>query len=1515
MKYPSWKDFESKYPDYQEIAFEALARMLFRDKYKLGDSLPYFKNHAGNETETVVFNGDEIGFQAKYFDNDINASLIEHSIKTAHSLHPSQSKMIIYTNLEFGNPRKKGETKTEKQKNIEKVAKDCKIQLEWMYGDNILDAVLKDELAYNVFFNTESNLQHIRKDLLDYNDSQLAYIETEICIDSKPYKFDRSLATNSLMAFIPDKNNVMLSGESGSGKSAVLKDYYEQYKDNNDYVFFVLNAGQLNVDDLNQLFHLHHDYTFTEFYSYFAEVKNKILVLDSAEQLLDLNNRRIALMLVNKLKAEDWIFLVTCKSNSQSDLIEMLKEDFKLEFVLQSVDNLKDYELKNFEKETGVSFPLEGKLLQQLSIPFYLARYCEVGGYCGNEQAFRDKVWKQKVRGTTASGRKNELCLFEIIKKKQLTGLFIIPIEGLDIECVDNLIKEDIIGEIEHRGVFVKHDLYADWALDYMLISELTNKDSVESKLISTPTISYANAFRRWLKDKISLKDTVVDTIINVMFEKSIDDRWVNTIFEVIGTSDDYAPVFIERHKDRLIADDYYWFNTFANTVSVSCRIVSQYIPYKNGIKIPISKSVGSGWESAITFINDIKEDYYLNNLSVVYNILNGYSSKQKKNPEIFKVAGLLALRIFEIQANSKNEDMYFWQINMKEWAALVCKYASAISDEIKHILERVVDNDWCHHNSPYHDIVDYLITPQNALVDINAYFLCRKEILKVLKLFWSESQKSDRYYSHISTEREFGLNHEGASGMNYFPASPFQTPILGLLNTESLTSIEDNATLDFIIGFVDECVYHFNIRGKQLQTLDEVTVVFDDGTNHKVLCSTMLWNMYRGSSGIAVPNLLESIHMALEKYLLDQLNGEEKNKNIERVRTILWRILRNSHSASLYAIVASVVLAHYNDLFDLFVFLIQDIKFLQLDLHRQIREYHSTSMMVNVYIRHKDFAIERENSAKMEHRKLHLESMLAHLQIAYENSPKEEDKKRLNQLYSSVDKLQNDYKSKSKDILSDEPYIIERINVRKWTKSEVTLNNGVQAIQYDPVLPEQLRKDREKTMKASNEAMLGLNITVWADKMLRGEIDSAKIYPFHDRPDEILRIIADVEKSLDNNQGFCGWSMGNEYVPYIGSAALLIYYHNRLSQDEVDICSQKVKEALQNPEFLFSGVMNGFDTIIETIPTLIELNSIEKDALADIIITYAKRRREIGNFRSCDKIRYIITKHDLWNGYPDFMQYVQKRFFDEIKISRIEEISLNDAVTMMSLLTDKPKDREVANICIIRLSDHWKGSSFDSVDYENQMYDSELIAAYLMNAPETDLPHFATLFGDCMAKKQNHESILSSILIDCIYTKRYKQFWKIWYAFFPSLVKSTILLDSSAKMDYLLCPSFIRESNNDWFQFEENNVDFFRKIVEQVSDDDEVLFCVLKVFSTIADKFQVKALPLVYKLTRKELPSWNRNKKAIISYMDMFVDSINTNHRSEIICDKDLYEQFGDVLEFMKRNQSETASRILKTL
>ena len=70
MKYPSWDSFVGKNSDDTRHSFEALARFLFREKYHLGDSLPYYKNHPGNETDTVEIDGEVVGFQAKYFEGE-----------------------------------------------------------------------------------------------------------------------------------------------------------------------------------------------------------------------------------------------------------------------------------------------------------------------------------------------------------------------------------------------------------------------------------------------------------------------------------------------------------------------------------------------------------------------------------------------------------------------------------------------------------------------------------------------------------------------------------------------------------------------------------------------------------------------------------------------------------------------------------------------------------------------------------------------------------------------------------------------------------------------------------------------------------------------------------------------------------------------------------------------------------------------------------------------------------------------------------------------------------------------------------------------------------------------------------------------------------------------------------------------------------------------------------------------------------------------------------------------------
>ncbi len=218
---------------------ETLARILFKDKYGLREPLPYFKNHAGNETDVIEKDGEIIGFQAKYFDKGIDASQVIHSLKEARDYNANQTKVIFYTNKEFGNPKTSKEDKakgkvkkeTEAQKFIREEAEKLHLQMEWMYGDNILDAVAKNELAYNLFFNPNVDLIHLDEYVKHANECYLKNIKDTIVHEGQELSVSRDMLVNQLAGMLMANQHVIVEGESGSGKSAIVKQYCEQHYD------------------------------------------------------------------------------------------------------------------------------------------------------------------------------------------------------------------------------------------------------------------------------------------------------------------------------------------------------------------------------------------------------------------------------------------------------------------------------------------------------------------------------------------------------------------------------------------------------------------------------------------------------------------------------------------------------------------------------------------------------------------------------------------------------------------------------------------------------------------------------------------------------------------------------------------------------------------------------------------------------------------------------------------------------------------------------------------------------------------------------------------------------------------------------------------------------------------------------------------------------------------------------------------------------------------------------------
>jgi hypothetical protein len=94
------------------------------------------------------------------------------------------------------------------------------------------------------------------------------------------------------------------------------------------------------------------------------------------------------------------------------------------------------------------------------------------------------------------------------------------------------------------------------------------------------------------------------------------------------------------------------------------------------------------------------------------------------------------------------------------------------------------------------------------------------------------------------------------------FP-SAYSTPVYPLLQHDFLR------TIDFIVEVVNKCIdYAAKYHGEEIG-LEKTTVAFSTGEKVEQSISQAVWSMHRGVAGPVVPYLLQSTHMALERYML----------------------------------------------------------------------------------------------------------------------------------------------------------------------------------------------------------------------------------------------------------------------------------------------------------------------------------------------------------------------------------------------------------------------------------------------------------------------------------------------------------------------------------------------------------------------------------------------------------------------------------------------------------------------
>lgn len=1524
MNRPTWDNFIAVNSGDKQNALEALARMLFKSKYNLKDNLAYFKNHAGNETNTILVDGQIIGFQAKYFDGAINGSEIIESMRKAKKNNPSQTIYIIYTNGAFGNPRN-GNRITAAQQNIEDEANDLGLTIEWWYGDNILDAVSRDPLIYDLFFNPDTYIRDLAKHIEYSNESKFSYIQTKISSSKGDFHADRSLYHSDIGTFLKEGKNVLISGESGSGKSAIIKEFIESRKTDDDSIFYVVNASQFKTSQINDLFSLHRNYNIVDFCRFFENTKNKVVVIDSAEKILEIENDIVFTMFINELNKHYWKFIFTCRAHSQTEFLKKTDDLFGISIETVNVDALTKADLELFAKQYEIQLPNDIRLKDRLGNLFYLARYVELNTSTVstlNLSKFREEVWQHKVKGNVkgALAQYREECLLALVKYQVVNGTYYIPKQGINHEAAYALIQDDVLVDFDRCGYAIKHDIYVEWALDYLIDISFNNVQGNAQRLISEcdTNIQTINAFNRWFANKIEDgDDSIAENFTNLLFNDSIPEKWKGSIVSCICKSSNYAPNFFRRHHNELIKDNYKWLNRIISIMIVSCQEVTNFFKY-NGKTYPVFTSIGSGWAAAVDMVYNEGDNYYYNNTQFIQPLCDNFRKVQRKPDIITREGGLLVLKIFEMQAEAKKRGELFHFSNPKVWCDTLLSYSAVLSDKIKRIFEDVIEYQWFDIHDPYYDFVSHIAKIEHGFFLLPLITTNKQLFIDLIEGLWFYQRKEDDSYYTLYSDREyyFGMNHWFLD-LTYMPASALQTPFYALLCYENkLASKNKDNVLESIIKIVNRATKEYIKHPFSDDSIYEVEIGQPNGTFRKVFGSYGLWNMYRGTSGFLPPYALQSIHMALEKYLLELMKDKG---NQAYVKSAIHKLMSDAHACSLIAIVASIVTAYPDEFYDESLWLLQDLRILSFDMMRYNREI-SANDFISAFREKKDYWTERVESKELKHRKRQLENLLTSYQVIYDNDNSNPiSREKLDVLGKIVDKLKDqlvEIPDQEREIFG---FIIARVDYKSMLKKEVKLQNGVNAIQIEPALTEEQRNDSERIQKANKEMLRGINLRMWIEYRANKSYDKAKIYPYENNPSLVLSEVDKIIKQLhEQENGFL--LPGDEFLPAMACAILFADYSNLLNEEQKVLCKDIVGKALSEEGFLTSSPLSGFEICLNALPVIIDLYPEDNGEWRNIIIYYASHSQGIGNYRTCDKVRWLINHYDMWNKYHDLMADTLSSYVEYCESKECKLSNIDIANTIMSLIPSGTLDielRTLAKKCMDELSLLWQKKDNGYYIYSNdRLFVSDVIADYILMAPADDIEDLSRPFARFLNPNENYGSLLDSFLVTCAEKDLYCNFWKVWEIFYPAMIANIKYTYASSNLNALLLnPSFLHYDNNDWFKLDKDNINFFKQAAQDIAYHPSCILSIARVYSTIGQKYYMDAIPVIYNIIQQEILRMEDYKKSIVFYLDQIMMNVFTERRDEINKNISLRSQIEGILNFLVNQGSKEAMQHLLTL
>lgn len=1228
-----WNIFNAKFSANPQNEFEWMCYLLFCNEFSMKTGIFRYKNQSAIETNPISSNGVSIGWQAKYYEAALSShtnDILETIIKAKRD-YPDLNKIIFYTNSEWGqNKGKEPQGKID----AEAKAKANNLEVEWRCCSFFESSFVVDDCSRitSYFFTQSDNLFGLLDSFESHTNSILDDIETAITFGDKNVSINRSHIISEIEK--SDISALIISGEGGTGKTALIKEIYGDRGAND--AFYVHKATEFSVSSLNEFLS---GVFLKDFIRAHDGADNKTVVIDSSENLLALENTDPIKEYLSSLIKAGWRVWFTTRNTYLDDLIFQLYEVYKISFTSVHIENLNEDTLFELAKRHDFVIPDDKKYKALILTPFYLREYLKY--YQDNKGAsyfeFKESLWPRVI---TKRSPQREQFFIRLAEVRANSGkFFVIPDISYANEKVEEaLVSEGVISYESNRGYFITHDIYEEWALEKFVESSFLSSENAEIFFDKIQqSLPIRRVFRRWLSGKLSASnEEVIHLIVETLLSTNVAKLWKDETLVSMLLSD-YSDYFFNINKDLLLEDDLSLLKRICLLIRIGCKEIDNSFFDRLGVRTPdillmdyvITKPKGNGWKSLINFIHENLENIGADNINFALSVLYEWNSHNKSG-DTTKYSSLIALTFYKSVIEN---DIYIRDDGFSKDLILTILYGvSEIKSELAAIIDEVTLNNWKRHNDPYHLLSKFILTKMECF---NVAMEIPKKVIALAKCFWVyEPQENDDYYSfRLEVDHEFGVENKHH---DYYPASAYQTPIYAFLKTDL------ELALNFIIDLINYSSKIYSESSLDKGQIETATLFLDDGKKITLPISNRLWCMYRGTQ--VSPNLLESILMSLERFFLESGKGTKS----EILEYYLNYILERAESSALVAVVASIVCAFHHKTFNVAKTLFRTKEFFFYDSSRmvldQTHKIQLTSLKNFSFNRMNEFhENERISACGEKHRKNSLEDIALQYQFfRTEEVSEEESEKRLQEIWKILDYHYDNLPANELETHRHKTWrlYLARMDKRRMSPEAKVVENGI-AIEFNPEIDPDLKEYSETSQREASKLFAHSGLKVWADSRLYNSDDYSRYESYENDPLTALVEAKEIWIQL-SERNMADELQFDRATPSYVCAVLLRDFKERLGKSELEFCRKVIFEYAKiiNYDDYRHQIGDGLVPSLFVLPILIEDFPDERLNIKLILIRALMRHDSI-SMMGVDRINSVVIQavQHLWNNEPEFMK------------------------------------------------------------------------------------------------------------------------------------------------------------------------------------------------------------------------------------------------------------------------------------